>query len=92
MLPVARLAPAAAPKPQDDVVDQAPLVLEEVTREQVLDWRNRAAKDHQLVFDHIDRYGEVSAQRLFTRAFVSQVTRMSRLGHLNLGSTTWERS
>ncbi|WP_308061618.1 hypothetical protein [Streptomyces scabiei] len=92
VLPAPRPAPAVALEPQDDVVDQAPLVLEELTREQVLDWRNRAAKDHQLVFDHIDRYGEVSAQRLFTRAFVSQVTRMSRLGHLNLGYTTWERS
>ncbi|MET9734518.1 hypothetical protein ABZZ79_28930 [Streptomyces sp. NPDC006458] len=92
VLPAPRPAPAVVLEPQDDVVDQAPLVLEELTREQILDWRNRAAKDHQLVFDHIDRYGEVSAQRLFTRAFVSQVTRMSRLGHLNLGYTTWERS
>jgi hypothetical protein len=74
-----------------DVVDQE-LVLEDLTREQVLDWRNRAARDHQLVFAHIDRYGEVSARRLFTRAFVDQVTRLSRLGHLSLGYTTWERS
>lgn len=57
--------------------------------EQVLDWRTRAARDHQVVFDHIDRYGETSAQRLFTRDFVADV---QRLGHLNLGYTTWERS
>ncbi|MFF5147880.1 hypothetical protein ACFY6U_50630 [Streptomyces sp. NPDC013157] len=89
VLPAPR--PAPAPEPEDVVVDQE-LVLEDLTREQVLDWRTRAARDHQVVFDHIDRYGEVSAQRLFTRAFVSQVTRMSRLGHLDLGYTTWERS
>lgn len=83
--------PAPAPEPEDVVVDQE-LVLEDLTREQVLDWRTRATHDHQVVFDHIDRYGEVSAQRLFTRAFVSQVTRMSRLGHLDLGYTTWQRS
>jgi hypothetical protein len=90
VLPAPRPAPAA-PKPEADVVDRE-LVLEELSREQVVDWRNRAATDHQLVFDHIDRYGEVSARRLFTSAFVDQVTRMSRLGHLSLGYTTWERS
>jgi hypothetical protein len=91
VLPAPRPAPAA-PDPRADVVDQAPLVLEDLTREQVLDWRTRAARDHQVVHDHIERYGEVSARRLFTRAFVDQVERMSRLGHLDLGYTTWERS
>ncbi|MFF7534509.1 hypothetical protein ACFZB2_36210 [Streptomyces bobili] len=47
--------------------------LEDLTREQVLDWRTRPARDHQVVFDHIDRYGERSAQRLFTREFVAKV-------------------
>ncbi len=47
--------------------------------------KRRAAADHQVLFDHIDRYGELSAQRLFTRAFVAQVRRLSGLGHLNLG-------
>ncbi|WP_346346189.1 hypothetical protein [Streptomyces sp. SID5789] len=93
--PVAMPAPrpaAAVPAPEPefaDVDDDQELVLEELTREQVLDWRNRAAADHQLVFDHIDRYGELSAQRLFTRAFVSQVQRLSGLGHLDLGFSTW---
>ncbi|MFD7020869.1 hypothetical protein [Streptomyces sp. NPDC059928] len=41
------------------------------------------------MFDHIDRHGELSAQRLFTRAFVAQVQRLSGLGHLDLGYTTW---
>ncbi|MGX1676296.1 hypothetical protein [Streptomyces sp. NPDC055400] len=77
-----------APRPAPVVVDHD-LVLEDLTREQVLDWRDRAAHDHQVVFDHIDRYGERSAQRLFTRSFVSQVRRLSGLGHLDLGYTAW---
>ncbi|MFJ3594632.1 hypothetical protein ACIPQJ_35445 [Streptomyces sp. NPDC090082] len=86
--PVLAVVPAAEPE-FADVDDDQELVLEELTREQVLDWRNRAAADHQLVFDHIDRYGELSAQRLFTRAFVAQVQRLSGLGHLDLGFSTW---
>jgi hypothetical protein len=86
--PAAVIVPAAEPE-FADVDDGQELVLEELTREQVLDWRNRAAADHQLVFDHIDRYGELSAQRLFTRAFVAQVQRLAGLGHLDLGYTTW---
>ncbi|MEW2467903.1 hypothetical protein AB0919_23205 [Streptomyces sp. NPDC046994] len=88
--PAPRLV-AIAPEPATDAVDQE-LVLEDLTREEVLDWRYRAARDHQIVHDHIDRYGEVSAKRLFTGAFVDQVTRLSRLGHLNLGYTTWGTS
>ncbi|MEU9197784.1 hypothetical protein [Streptomyces hundungensis] len=84
----AAVVPAAEPA-FAAVDDDQELVLEELTREQVLDWRNRAAADHQLVFDHVDRYGELSAQRLFTRALVAQVQRLSGLGHLDLGYTTW---
>lgn len=40
--------------------------LEDLIREQVLAWCDRAAA-HQLVFGHIDRYGELSAQCLSTR-------------------------
>lgn len=69
---------------------EAELVLEDLTREQVLDWRTRAAADHTIVHDHLARYGEASAQKLFTRAFVTLVQRLSRLEHLNLGYTTWE--
>ncbi|WP_370424308.1 hypothetical protein AB8O64_36755 (plasmid) [Streptomyces sp. QH1-20] len=88
--PTARPAAVPAPAPEPvDVDGGQELVLEELTREQVLDWRNRAAADHQLVFDHIDRYGEASAQRLFTRAFVATVRRLSGLGHLDLGYIPW---
>ncbi|MET7981713.1 MULTISPECIES: hypothetical protein [unclassified Streptomyces] len=92
-------APPLVPAPRPAPVAPAPsvptativhdLVLEDLTREQVLEWRSLAAKDHQVVFDHIERYGECSAQRLFTRALVAQVTRLSRLGHLTLGYTPW---
>ncbi|MCA1221403.1 hypothetical protein [Streptomyces sp. 8L] len=91
-MPAPRPAPPPAPAPAPefaDADDVQELVLEELTREQVLDWRNRAAADHQLVFDHIDRYGELSAQRLFTRVFVAQVQRLAGLGHLDLGFSTW---
>ncbi|MET7585118.1 hypothetical protein ACIOHB_36475 [Streptomyces microflavus] len=85
------LKAAVEPAPElgfADVDDDQELVLGELTRGQVLDWRNRASADHQLVFDRIDGYGELSAQRLFTRAFVVQVQRLSGLGHLD-GHTTW---
>ncbi|MEU1516239.1 hypothetical protein ABZ490_29570 [Streptomyces sp. NPDC005811] len=84
---------SAAPSPQTtaDDVDRD-LVLKDLTREQILDWRTRAGRDHQVVFDHIDRYGETSAQRLFTRAFVADVQRLSRLGNLDLGYSIWELS
>ncbi|MEV7711207.1 hypothetical protein [Streptomyces sp. NPDC088270] len=92
VLPAPRPAAVAAAEPEfvdvDVDVDQE-LVLEELTREQVLDWRDRAAADYQLVFDHIDRYGELSAQRLFTQVFVAQVQRLADLRHLALGYTTW---
>ncbi|PJE97303.1 hypothetical protein CUT44_13050 [Streptomyces carminius] len=54
------------------------LVLEELTREKILDWRNRAAADHQLVIDHIDQYGELSAQRLTTPQGRRRCRRRSR--------------
>ncbi|WP_157878705.1 hypothetical protein [Streptomyces sp. CT34] len=73
------VTPAPEPEPADVNVDQD-LVLEDLTREQVLDWRNRASADHQLVFDHIGRYGEHSAQRLFTRCRL-EVDSEPRRGH-----------
>jgi ABC-type dipeptide/oligopeptide/nickel transport system permease subunit len=65
------------------------LALDDLPREQVIDWRARGAHNHQIVFDHIDRYGGTSARRLFTRTFVDQVQRLAGLGHLGLGYTTW---
>ncbi|MFE4922365.1 hypothetical protein [Streptomyces sp. NPDC056661] len=91
VLPAPRPA-AFAPTPkleQEPADDDQELVLEDLTPEQVLDWRTRAATDHQLVLDHIDRYGKHSAQRLFTRTFVGQVQRLTGLAHLDLGHTPW---
>lgn len=89
VLPAPCLAPVApAPEAFDGDGDQE-FFLEDLTREQVLDWRTRAAHDHQIVHDHIARYGEHSAQRLFTRSFVATVQRLSGLGHLDLGYTPW---
>ncbi|WP_052744641.1 hypothetical protein [Streptomyces odonnellii] len=95
MVPVVLPAPrpVAAPGPDVDDVDQEQeLVLEDLTREQVRDWRVRAMKDHQVVFDHIDRYGETSARRLFSHRLVDQAQRLSGTRHLVLGHTTWGRA
>lgn len=83
---VAVLAPEAEPA---DVDEDQELVLEDLTPDQVRDWRVRAMKDHQVVFDHIDQYGEPSARRLFSNQLVNQVRHHSRLGHLDLGYATW---
>jgi hypothetical protein len=69
--------------------EQTPLKLEDLSRHQVLDWRTRAAKDHQIVLDHITQYGELSARRLFTSTFVDQVHRLQGARHLVLGPTLW---
>ncbi|MFF2813213.1 hypothetical protein ACFVT2_39840 [Streptomyces sp. NPDC058000] len=96
VLPAPRSA-AVAPEPEQEsefegIDDDQELVLEDLTREQLLDWRNRAAADHQIVHDHIARYGEHSAQRLFTRVLVATVQRLSGLEHLELGYTPWGRA
>ncbi|MFJ1743977.1 hypothetical protein ACIOGT_36580 [Streptomyces microflavus] len=54
------LAPVRQPEFADADEDQK-LVLQDLTTDQVRDWRVRAMKDHQIVFDHIDSYGELSA-------------------------------
>ncbi|MEU6482028.1 hypothetical protein ABZ858_35180 [Streptomyces sp. NPDC047017] len=100
-VPAAPVAPVVLPAPRPAVLDPEPqpevgadtddqeLVLEDLTPDQVRDWRVRALKDHQVVFDHIDRYGEPSARRLFSNRLVDQAQHLSRLGHLDLGYTTW---
>ncbi|MFD5557648.1 hypothetical protein ACFWIA_27880 [Streptomyces sp. NPDC127068] len=85
------VVPAAEPE-FADVDDDQELVLKELTPDQVRDWRVRALKDHQVVFDHIDRYGEPSARRLFSNRLVDQAQRLSRLGHLDLGFSAWGRA
>ncbi|MEU0703367.1 hypothetical protein ABZ513_21485 [Streptomyces bacillaris] len=62
------------------------------------DWRVRAMKDHQVLFDHIDhvdhvdRYGEPSARRLFSNHLVDQAQGLSGFGHLNVGYFPWGQS
>ncbi|MCX4489800.1 hypothetical protein OG890_38820 [Streptomyces anulatus] len=99
----ASLAPVALPAPRPaaaapalepetaDVADDQELVLEELTADQVRDWRVRAMKDHQVLFDHIDHYGEPSARRLFSNQLIDQAQHHARLGHLNLSYSTWEQ-
>ncbi|MFJ3883035.1 hypothetical protein ACIPW5_37010 [Streptomyces sp. NPDC090077] len=89
VLPAQRPAAVPAPEPEPAVEDDQELALEDLTREQVRDWRVRALKDHQVVFDHIDRYGEPSARRLFSNQLVDQAQHLTGLGHLDLGYTTW---
>jgi hypothetical protein len=85
VLPAPR--PVGDPEPEDD--DQAPIVLEELTREQIIDLRMRAQQDHQRVLDHIEEYGELFARRLYTSEFVDQVKRLAGTSHLVLAHTTW---
>lgn len=90
-LPASRPA-AAVPAPDLESVDvdeDQELALENLTVDQVRQWRVQAMKDHQVVFDHIDRYGEPSARRLFSNQVVTEAQHLSGLGHLNLGYTTW---
>lgn len=91
MLPAPR--PVAVPDPVVDDVDQEQeLVLEELTREQVRDWRVWAMRDHQVVFDHIDQHGETSARRLFSHQLVDEAQRLAGTHHLVLGHTTWSHA
>ncbi|MEU9189498.1 hypothetical protein AB0D14_34135 [Streptomyces sp. NPDC048484] len=97
--PAAPVAPVVLPAPRPtvpapepetaDVDDDQELVLEDLTPDQVRQWRVRAMKDHQVVFDHIDRFGELSARRLFSNRLVNEAQHLSGLGHLNLGYSTW---
>ncbi|MFD0621948.1 hypothetical protein ACFQ2K_06370 [Streptomyces sanglieri] len=91
VLPAPRpVAVVAAPEPEPaDVDDDQELVLENLTREQVRNWRVRAMKDHQVVFDHADRYGETSARRLFSNQLVDEAQRLAGTHHLVLEHTTW---
>ncbi|WP_371606830.1 hypothetical protein OG725_36925 (plasmid) [Streptomyces sp. NBC_01213] len=101
-VPAAPVAPGVLPAPRPAAAVPAPepefanndqqLVLEDLTPDQVRDWRVRAMKDHQVVFDHIDCYGEPSARRLFSNQLVNEAQRLSGLGHLNLGYFNWGQS
>ncbi|MFE2609462.1 hypothetical protein ACFXDI_40445 [Streptomyces mirabilis] len=87
VLPAPR--PVTAPDPVDGDDQEQELVLEDLTREQVRAWRVRGLKDHSVVFDHIDQYGETSARRLFSHQLVDEAQRLAGTHHLVLGHTTW---
>ncbi|MEV1070242.1 hypothetical protein AB0J04_45930, partial [Streptomyces sp. NPDC050263] len=72
-----RLAPAPEPGGEDAV---RALFRKDLTREQVLNRRTRAAPDRLVVFDHIERCGEVPARRLFTGHLVTHVQGLPGLG------------
>ncbi|MFE9700541.1 hypothetical protein [Streptomyces sp. NPDC006270] len=103
-VPAAPVVPVVLPAPRPaatapvlepetaDVDDDQELVLEDLAPDQVRDWRVRAMKDHRVVFDHIDCYGEPSARRLFSNRLVNEAQRLAGLGHLNLGYSTWGQS
>ncbi|MFD8546311.1 hypothetical protein [Streptomyces sp. NPDC059649] len=86
MRPAAVLKPDAENRP---AVDEAPLILEDLTPDEIITWRARAERHHQVVFDHIDVYGESSARRLFTNQSVDRVQRLASARHLTLGSAIW---
>ncbi|SCE42978.1 hypothetical protein [Streptomyces sp. OspMP-M43] len=88
----AAVAPALKPETADVDDDDQELVLDDLTPDQVRNWRVRAMKDHSVVFDHIDRYSEPSARRLFSNQLVDQAQHLSGLGHLNLSYSTWGQS
>ncbi|MGP3635577.1 hypothetical protein ACTU45_19785 [Streptomyces sp. 24-1644] len=90
--PAAAVPAAVLEQEFADVDEDQELVLEDLTPDEVRDWRVRAMKDHSVVFDHIDRYGEPSARRLFSNQLVNEAQRLSGLGHLNLGYSTWGQS
>ncbi|MFJ8028454.1 hypothetical protein [Streptomyces sp. NPDC096311] len=81
--------PFAPPGPVGGDGQELELVLEDLTPEQVRDWRVRGMKDHSVVFDHIDQYGETSARRLFSNQLVNEAQRLEGTHHLVLGHTTW---
>ncbi|MEW5539294.1 hypothetical protein AB1339_16760 [Streptomyces cyaneofuscatus] len=92
-LPTPRPAAAApALEPEVAVLDDQELVLKDLTPDQVRHWRVRAMQDRQVLFDHIDRYCEPSARRLFSNRLVEQAQRLSGLVHLNVGYFPWGQS
>ncbi|MFE2551959.1 hypothetical protein ACFXGI_25895 [Streptomyces sp. NPDC059355] len=88
VLPAARrTAPAAMP----EAAARAPLVLEELTRDEVITWRARAEYDPRVVVEHIEAHGEPSARRLFTHRLVDRTHRLATTSRLVLGPTAWSR-
>lgn len=73
--------PSAAPEQRDLTVGDDGLVdLAQLTRDEVIDLRAAALKDHALIHATVSTCGEDYARRLFTNALVEQAQRLARLG------------
>ncbi|MFJ8785811.1 hypothetical protein [Streptomyces sp. NPDC102476] len=55
-----------------------------LSKQEVLDLRAAAAKDHRLVLRWLDFAGELTTRRVFTSRFVDDVLRLRATGHLVL--------
>ena len=60
---------------------ETPLLLEDLTRDDIRDMRLAALRDPALVWATIDLSGEAAARRLFTNALVDQLLRIPAQGH-----------
>jgi DNA-binding transcriptional ArsR family regulator len=60
---------------------ETPLVLEDLTRDEVRGMRVAALRDPSLVWATIELSGEAAARRLFTNAMVDQLLRIPAQGH-----------
>ncbi|WP_229343478.1 hypothetical protein [Streptomyces flavotricini] len=86
VVPAARRTVAAA---RPEAGTRPPLVLEELTRDEVITWRARAEYDHRVVAEHIEAHGEPSARRLFTHRLVDRIQRLAATSRLVLGHPAW---
>lgn len=78
-----RLAPSPASTTVDAAVDDGPLALEDLTREQIIDMRTEALANPDLVHMAIEGLGERDARRLYTNRLVDQVLTLERLAARN---------
>ncbi|MEY9961315.1 winged helix-turn-helix domain-containing protein [Streptacidiphilus sp. MAP5-52] len=60
---------------------ETPLLLEDLSREDIRDMRLAALRDPALVWATIDLSGEAAARRLFTNALLDQLLRIPAQGH-----------
>ncbi|MFE9700534.1 hypothetical protein [Streptomyces sp. NPDC006270] len=100
-VPAAPVAPVVLPAPRPaavvsvpepeaaDVDEDQALVLEELTREQVRNWRVRAIEDHHVVLDTSTATASRLPAACSATSWSAQAHHHSRLGHLDLGYAAW---